>query len=58
MLLCNESYLSKDIPDWGLYLMANDDIDSLEGLRAKTRLGYPYGESNFIKKLEKKLEES
>lgn len=41
LLLSNEAYLSKDIPDWGLYLMANDDIDLLESLWAKTRFGYP-----------------
>ena len=55
ILLCKESYLSKDIPDWGLYLMVNEDTDSIECIRAKTRLGHPCGENNFMKKLEKKL---
>jgi putative transposase len=53
-ILCKKSFLYHDINNRSLYLKANTDSDVTEELRAKTKLGRPYGEDGFMTKLEKK----
>jgi hypothetical protein len=54
-MLCSKSYLHQDIKNWSSYLKADADRGVVEDLRAKTKLGRPYGEDGFMAKLEKKL---
>jgi putative transposase len=54
-ILCKKSFLHLDIKNWSLYLKADTDSNVAENIRAKTKLGRPYGENGFMTKLEKKL---
>lgn len=55
IILCSKSYLHQDIKNWSSYLKADTDSCVVADLRAKTKLGRPYGEDGFMTKLEKKL---
>jgi len=55
ILLCKKSFIHDEIRDWSSYLQSGDDTPVVEAIRAKTRLGQPYGEEGFLNKLEKKL---
>jgi len=55
IILCNDSYIHNDIKDWLSYLKSDTDSDVVEGIRAKTRIGRPYGEDAFTARIGKKL---
>ena len=54
-ILCEKFHLQNDIKKWALYLKADDDNETVDDIRLKTRIGRPCGEGRFISKLEKKL---
>jgi putative transposase len=55
IILSEKSYLQHDIKNWSLYLKSGADNNVVEDIRAKTKVGRPYGADVFMTKLEKKL---
>jgi putative transposase len=55
IILSEKTYLHDDIKNWSLYLKSDTDSSIVEDIRAKTKIGRPYGEDVFMTKLEKKL---